>query len=330
MTHGSNDLHFFYDALNRPAIVAYNGTKYAYIYNLQGDVLGLIDSNGTEVVKYTYDAWGKVLSATGSLASTMGTVQPFRYRGYVFDVETGLYYLRSRYYHPNWNRFINADSIIQGNLFSYCNNCVVISYDPDGEDAKIFFDNGMPITTPVLFNNDFGTHSQTEKMSTQYVVSALIQMTADPHLKNNKAWIYGHTMIYGIADCNGILRSTVKGFYTQSAYSKILGTATTINLIIPKIQVSEPMPITDKDAIPACSIVISKDYSHMGMTIGPYLHSNNAIVESAIRFGQVQVSQFWEVGEGERKFYYYCLVSIIDYDTKIMHTGPRYLTIEDD
>lgn len=90
------------------------------------------------------------------------------------------------------------------------------------------------------------------------------------------------------------------------------------------------MPITDKDAIPACSIVISKDYSHMGMTIGPYLHSNNAIVESAIRFGQVQVSQFWEAGEGERKFYYYCLVSIIDYDTKIMHTGPRYLTIEDD
>ena len=44
MTHGSNDLHFFYDAQNRPAIVAYNGAKYAYIYNLQGDVLGLIDN----------------------------------------------------------------------------------------------------------------------------------------------------------------------------------------------------------------------------------------------------------------------------------------------
>ena len=45
----------------------------------------LIDSPGTEVVKYTYDAWGKVLSTTGSLASTLGTVQPFRYRGYVYE-----------------------------------------------------------------------------------------------------------------------------------------------------------------------------------------------------------------------------------------------------
>ena len=80
----------YYDAQNRPAVVDFNGTKYGYIVNLQGDVLGLIDSTGTEVVKYTYDAWGKVLSTTGSLASTLGTIQPFRYRGYVYDVETGL------------------------------------------------------------------------------------------------------------------------------------------------------------------------------------------------------------------------------------------------
>ena len=78
----------------------FNGTKYGYIHNLQGDVIGLIDSNGTEVVKYVYDAWGKILSTTGSLASSLGTIQPFRYRGYVFDQETGLYYLRSRYYNP--------------------------------------------------------------------------------------------------------------------------------------------------------------------------------------------------------------------------------------
>ncbi len=133
MTHGSNDLHFWYDAQNRPAIVAYNGTKYAYIYNLQGDVLGLIDSTGTEVVKYTYDAWGKVLSATGSLASSLGIVQPFRYRGYVFDVETGLYYLRSRYYNPGWQRFVNADTLIMGNLFSYCDNSPIKNHDPSGK-----------------------------------------------------------------------------------------------------------------------------------------------------------------------------------------------------
>ena len=85
--------------------------KYAYIQDLQGDIVGIVDGNGTEVVKYTYDAWGKLLSTTGSLAATLGTIQPFRYRGYVYDVETGLYYLRSRYYNPNWQRFVNEDAM---------------------------------------------------------------------------------------------------------------------------------------------------------------------------------------------------------------------------
>jgi len=122
MIQGGNNLHFWYDQQNRPAIVEYNGTKYGYVHNLQGDIIALINSNGTEVVKYTYDAWGRGLSITGSLASTLGAIQPFRYRGYVYDEETGLYYLRSRYYNPEWGRFINADALIKGNLYSYCKN----------------------------------------------------------------------------------------------------------------------------------------------------------------------------------------------------------------
>ena len=76
MTKGNAELHFWYDAQNRPAIVEFNGTKYGYLYNLQGDVIGLIDSANTEVVKYTYDAWGKPLSVTGSLANTIGYYNP--------------------------------------------------------------------------------------------------------------------------------------------------------------------------------------------------------------------------------------------------------------
>ena len=116
MTQGANSLHFWYDAAGKPALVEWNnGTtseKYAYLHNLQGDIVGIIDSTGVEVVKYTYDAWGKILSTTGTLANTLGKINPFRYRGYVYDEETGLYYLRSRYYHPTWDRFINADCII--------------------------------------------------------------------------------------------------------------------------------------------------------------------------------------------------------------------------
>ena len=141
LAQGSNNLHFFYDAQNRPAVVNFNGTKYGYIVYLQGDVLGLIDSTGAEVVKYTYDAWGKVLSTTGSLASTLGTIQPFRYRGYVYDVETGLYYLRSRYYQPSFGRFLNADTLVEKNLFIYCSNSPVIKVDTSGlADYLIIYD----------------------------------------------------------------------------------------------------------------------------------------------------------------------------------------------
>ena len=91
--------------------------------------MGLRDAAGTEVVRYTYDAWGKLLSTAGSLASTLGYMNPFRYRGYVYDEETGLYYLRSRYYNPTWERFVNVDLMVAAkktplshNCFTYCSN----------------------------------------------------------------------------------------------------------------------------------------------------------------------------------------------------------------
>ena len=68
-----------------------------------------MDSTGTRVVEYTYDSWGKLLSTTGTLATTLGADNPFRYRGYYYDAETGLYYLQTRYYDLEVCRFISAD-----------------------------------------------------------------------------------------------------------------------------------------------------------------------------------------------------------------------------
>ena len=142
MTNGSNALHFFYDAQNRPAIVVYNGTAYGYVHNLQGDIIAIVDSAGTKVVEYKYDAWGKPLSKTGTMASTLGKWNPFRYRGYVYDEETNLYYLRSRYYNATCFRFVNTDSLIANsvnhtrhNLFAFCADNPVIYSDPDGYEA---------------------------------------------------------------------------------------------------------------------------------------------------------------------------------------------------
>ena len=141
MTSGTDELHFFYDAQNRPTVVVYNGVPYAYVKSLQGDIVAILDENGNTVVSYGYDAWGATLWCTGELAETLGKVQPFRYRGYVFDEETGLYYLRSRYYNPGWGRFVNADAEIaveaklwDAKLFLYCANNPV-RYTDDGGNS---------------------------------------------------------------------------------------------------------------------------------------------------------------------------------------------------
>ena len=76
--------------------IDYNGTVYYYILNLQGDILGIYDSSGNIVVTYLYDTWGRLLSMGGSLSSTVGQYNPPRYRSYVYDNETKLYYLQSR------------------------------------------------------------------------------------------------------------------------------------------------------------------------------------------------------------------------------------------
>ena len=132
MTSGTDELHFFYDAQNRPAVVVYNGTAYAYVKSLQGDIVALLNGAGNVVVSYVYDAWGAPIGKSGSMAETLGSVQPFRYRGYVFDEETGLYYLRSRYYNPRWGRFVNADTIVTNNLFLYCLNSPNVQIDSSG------------------------------------------------------------------------------------------------------------------------------------------------------------------------------------------------------
>jgi YD repeat-containing protein len=90
---GSDNLHFFYDASGRPAMFRRNDAWYYYLQNLQGDIVGIVNSSGALVVEYKYDAWGRQVSMTGSMASTVGRLNPFRYRGYVYDDETGLYFL---------------------------------------------------------------------------------------------------------------------------------------------------------------------------------------------------------------------------------------------
>ena len=140
MTVGTDTLYFTYDASGTPMAVDFNGTKYYYATNLQGDIIAILDSNGNAVVEYTYDAWGNILTATDS---TLGNLNPLRYRGYVYDRETALCYLQSRYYDPELGRFINADALVstgQGilgnNMYTYCLNNPVRYRDSLGVAAE--------------------------------------------------------------------------------------------------------------------------------------------------------------------------------------------------
>ena len=131
---------YSYDASGQLISVNYNGTEYYYLRNGQTDIVGLMDGSGTKVVEYTYDAWGKLISTTGTLATSLGADNPFRYRGYYYDTETGLYYLMTRYYDPEVCRFISADvymttgqGVLGGNMWAYCGNNPVNRADSQGD-----------------------------------------------------------------------------------------------------------------------------------------------------------------------------------------------------
>ena len=140
-------LLFSYDANGQAVSVNYNGTEYYYLRNSQNDIVGLMDESGVRVVEYIYDAWGKLISTTGTLATTLGADNPFRYRGYYYDTETCLYYLTTRYYDPEVCRFISADvymstgqGVLGGNMWAYCGNNPVCRYDTSGRLWKEILD----------------------------------------------------------------------------------------------------------------------------------------------------------------------------------------------
>lgn len=135
-------MDFIYDNQGLPFALNYstnNGssfTTYYYVLNLQGDVVKLVDGGGTSVASYAYDAWGNILSSSGSKAE----INPLRYRGYYYDTETGFYYVSSRYYDPEVGRYLNADGyvstgqgILGNNMFAYCGNNPVNNCDPSGQ-----------------------------------------------------------------------------------------------------------------------------------------------------------------------------------------------------
>lgn len=140
---GTNNytINYFYDSNDNIIGFTYNNNKYLYMKNLQNDIIGIVDSNNDVVVKYYYDAYGRIIKTEDTSNINLSTINPFRYKSYYQDNETGWYYLNSRYYNPLTNRFITMDQIeylgasgsqLSSNLYIYCENNPINNIDPNG------------------------------------------------------------------------------------------------------------------------------------------------------------------------------------------------------
>ena len=114
---------------------------YYFLKNQQGDIIGITDCNGNAIARYSYDAWGVCTIVQDASGCGIAAINPFRYRGYYYDSEIGMYYLQSRYYNPSVGRFVNADdstyvavdgTILSCNIFVYCKNAPSTALDNSG------------------------------------------------------------------------------------------------------------------------------------------------------------------------------------------------------
>ena len=165
---GSNLIVYVYDAEGSPIGMQYLDSStsssawqtFWYEKNLQGDIVTVYSNDGTPLINYFYDAWGNHITRyENSGASTKATLNPFRYRGYYYDEDLGLYYLNSRYYDSTVGRFISSDSmgylgangdINSYNLYVYCNNNPINYCDYTGESAAVI---GLCIIFGLLLTN---------------------------------------------------------------------------------------------------------------------------------------------------------------------------------
>ncbi len=265
------DIYYYYDSLGTPTSIKYyepDGTNYRFYLatNQLGDVIGLYNTSGNLVVKYEYDAWGNIIAETNangdslnSLSQKWSDINPFRYRGYYYDSETGLYYLQSRYYDAETGRFINSDSLLDSrkllgfNTFAYCGNNPVMGYDPAGHwdwggfwtgvgtiivGAVVTF-GGAYVGSPDIVNTGLammttgGTMIYAAATDSQMVidVSGSVSTNTGTYVKggasvivdfeDDNVQVYGHAGV-GKGSSNGVSYSVgvVKNYEEPSDYSK--------------------------------------------------------------------------------------------------------------
>lgn len=234
---GSNVLYYIYNNVGDLIGFKYNKDIYYYLKNVQNDIVGILNSNYTIIARYTYDAWGNILSIVDnngndiSNSEHIANINPFRYRSYYYDKETKLYYLNNRYYNPLIGRFINADPIIGSNediisynLYVYASNNPVNNIDPDGlgifkKAWNALYDFGKKISKPV--------RNFIEKVKNAFVfeVGVGVGIGADVNVGVGGTAEYSKDMTYKIENGKSSKGSTTSAEFTVNAGKKEAGIA---------------------------------------------------------------------------------------------------------
>ena len=219
--------------------MVYNGSTYFFRKNILGDVTDIYNNAGTRVAGYAYDAWGNCTVLYNS--SGLADINPFRYRGYYYDSETGFYYLNSRYYDPEIRRFINADdlellpllsqTVGQLNLYAYCNDNPIIFTQESISAENI----SGTSERPVIFNSVLASGSFRNGLLfgkgtvTKFYVSS--QASAQVSLKNGK-FVLGVSSKFSLLNANGQIGIGNDNFSISLKGSADIGTISALAGII--------------------------------------------------------------------------------------------------
>lgn len=171
------DIVYMHDEKGDIYGLCYDGITHYFVQNVQGDIIGILNKTGTLVAKYEYDAWGNVTAIPAAedgcghavdSPDHIAHVNPFRYRGYYYDAETGFYYTHSRYYDSEVGRFISPDTLevldIQDdlydkNLYIYCDDNPVIRIDSSGAVWHLAIGAAVGVATQFIADVGFGLAS---------------------------------------------------------------------------------------------------------------------------------------------------------------------------
>lgn len=145
LVQATQDIYYTYDIDGTLVSFNLDSVDYFYINNIQGDIVAIVNQDGNVVVKYDYDSYGNIIQKNiDSGLENVYKANAYTYRGYRYDLETGLYYLQSRYYNPEIGRFISSDGllgqkgdILSTNMYAYCANNPVMYIDPSGESFTL-------------------------------------------------------------------------------------------------------------------------------------------------------------------------------------------------